>query len=208
MNTIITIGRQYGSGGREIGEKLASYFSVGFYDRELLTRAASESGFCRELLENHDERPTGSFLFNLFMDTCSFGHNASHFVEIPLGQKVFLAQFDTIRKIASEGPCVIVGRCADYALHGAARTLNIFITASESARIERVMERHSVNRQKAAEMIQKTDKDRASYYNYYTSGKWGHAGTYDLCVNSSMLGIDGTVRQLASFIEEYENNEH
>ena len=116
MNTIITIGRQFGSGGREIGEKLAKHYGIKYYDKELLTRTAKESGFCEEMMHNHDERPTNSFLYNLVMDTYSFGYNSSAFVDMPISHKVFLAQFDTIKKIASEGPCVIVGRCADYAL--------------------------------------------------------------------------------------------
>ena len=116
MNTVVTIGRQFGSAGREIGKKVAEYFDIKFYDRDLLTRAAKESGFCEEMIQNHDERPTNSFLYNLVMDTYSFGYNNSSFVDMPISHKVFLAQFDAIKKIADEGPCVIVGRCADYAL--------------------------------------------------------------------------------------------
>ena len=103
MNTVITIGRQFGSAGREIGEKVAEYFGVKCYDKELLSRAAKESGFCEEMIQNHDERPTNSFLYNLVMDTYSFGYNASSFVDMPISHKVFLAQFDTIKKIADEG---------------------------------------------------------------------------------------------------------
>ena len=117
MNTIITIGRQFGSEGREIGEKLASDLKIPFYDKELLTRAAKESGFCEEMLQNHDERPTNSFLYNLVMDTYSFGYNSASYSDMPISHKVFLAQFDAIKKVADEGPCVIVGRCADYALN-------------------------------------------------------------------------------------------
>ena len=129
MNTIITIGRQFGSGGREIGKKVAEYFGIKFYDKDLLTRAAKESGFCEEMIQSHDERPTNSFLYNLVMDTYSFGYNSSSFVDMPISHKVFLAQFDTIKKIASEGPCVIVGRCADYALHDYQNCLHLFILA-------------------------------------------------------------------------------
>ena len=104
MNTVITIGRQFGSAGREIGEQVAKEFGIKYYDKELLSRAAKESGFCEEILENHDERPTSSFLYNLVMDTYSFGYNASHYVDMPISHKVFLAQFDAIKKVASEGP--------------------------------------------------------------------------------------------------------
>ena len=141
MNTIITIGRQYGSGGREIGGKLAKRLNIPFYDKDLLSRAAKESGFCQEMIENHDERPTNSFLYNLVMDTYSFGYNSSSFVDMPISHKIFLAQFDTIKKIADEGACVIVGRCADYALAEYPNCVHIFIHADEDHRIKRIMER-------------------------------------------------------------------
>ncbi len=139
MNTIITIGRQFGSGGHEIGEKLAKKLNIPFYDKELLTRAAKESGFCEEMLETHDERPTNSFLYNLVMDTYSFGYNSSSFVDMPISHKVFLAQFDTIKRIASEGACVIVGRCADYALAEYQNCVHIFIHGDEEHKVKRIM---------------------------------------------------------------------
>lgn len=204
MNTVITIGRQFGSAGREIGEKLAAYFGIKCYDKELLTRAAKESGFCEEMLENHDERPTNSFLYNLVMDTYSFGYNTSSFVDMPISQKVFLAQFDTIKKIASEGPCVIVGRCADYALSDFENSLHLFIYADEESRIKRIREKYDLTDAKAKDMIVKKDKQRQSYYNYYSSKKWGRADSYDLCINSSVLGVDGTVRLISQYIEDFE----
>lgn len=204
MNTVITIGRQFGSAGREIGEKLAAYFGIKCYDKELLSRAAKESGFCEEMLENHDERPTNSFLYNLVMDTYSFGYNASSFVDMPISQKVFLAQFDTIKKIASEGPCVIVGRCADYALSDFENSMHLFIYADEETRIRRISKKYDVSEAKARDMIVKKDKQRQSYYNYYSSKKWGRADSYDLCINSSVLGVDGTVRLISQYIEDFE----
>lgn len=204
MNTIITIGRQFGSAGREIGEKVAEYFGIKYYDKELLTRAAKESGFCQEMLENHDERPTNSFLYNLVMDTYSFGYNASHFVDMPISHKVFLAQFDAIKKIADEGPCVIVGRCADYALADRSNVVDLFIYANESCKIKRIMEKYELNENKARDMIIKKDKQRQSYYNYYSSKKWGRADSYDLCINSSVLGVEGTVKLIAQYVEDFE----
>lgn len=205
MNTIITIGRQFGSQGREIGEKIAQYFNIPCYDKELLSRAAKESGFCEEMIENHDERPTNSFLYNLVMDTYSFGYNASSFIDMPISHKVFLAQFDTIKKIADEGPCVIVGRCADYALSEYKNCLNIFIYADEASKIKHLCERFSdLNEQKARDMISKKDKQRQSYYNYYSSKKWGRADSYDLCVNSAKLGVDGTVKLITQYVEDFE----
>ena len=208
MNTIITIGRQFGSGGREIGQKLAENFGIKYYDKELLSRAAKDSGFCEEMIQNHDERPTNSFLYNLVMDTYSFGYNSS-FVDMPISHKVFLAQFDTIKKIASEGPCVIVGRCADYALQDYQNCLNIFIHSDEKFKVKYIMNRFDdiTTEQKAIDMMNKKDKQRQSYYNYYTSKKWGRADNYELSINSSILGIDGTVKLITQFVEDFENRQ-
>lgn len=204
MNTVVTIGRQFGSAGREIGEKVAAHFGIQCYDKELLTRAAKESGFCEEMIQNHDERPTNSFLYNLVMDTYSFGYNASSFMDMPISHKVFLAQFDTIKKIASEGPCVIVGRCADYALSDLTNSIHLFIYGSDEVKVKRIMEKYDLTDAKAREMITKKDKSRQSYYNYYSSKKWGKADSYDLCINSSVLGVDGTVKLIIQYIEDFE----
>jgi len=204
MNTVITIGRQFGSAGREIGEKVAKHFGIKCYDKELLSRAAKESGFCEEMIQNHDERPTNSFLYNLVMDTYSFGYNASSFVDMPISHKVFLAQFDTIKKIAEEGPCVIVGRCADYALSDYKNSIHLFIYADEETKVKRIREKYNLSDQKAKDMIIKKDKQRQSYYNYYSSKKWGRADSYDLCINSSVLGVDGTVKLIIQYIEDFE----
>lgn len=206
MNTIITIGRQFGSGGREIGERLAEHYNIKCYDKELLSRAAKESGFCEEMIQNHDERPTNSFLYNLVMDTYSFGYNASSFVDMPISHKVFLAQFDTIKKIASEGPCVIVGRCADYALTDLKNVVNLFIYADDDSKIRRIKERFDDVKtdDQARDMMNKKDKQRRSYYNYYSSKKWGRAESYDLCINSGKLGIDGTVNLILQYIDDIE----
>ena len=206
MNTIITIGRQFGSAGREIGEKVAKKLNIPFYDKELLSRAAKESGFCEEMLATHDERPTNSFLYNLVMDTYSFGYNSSSFVDMPISHKVFLAQFDTIKKIAAEGPCVIVGRCADYALSEYDNCLNLFIYGEDKTKIRRIMQKYDLSEQKAKDMINKKDKQRQSYYNYYASKKWGKADSYDLCLNSSVFGIDGTAQMIIQAVDAFEKN--
>ncbi len=206
MNTIITIGRQFGSAGHEIGEKIAKRFNIRFCDKEILTRAAKDSGFCEEMISNHDEKPTNSFLYNLVMDTYSFGYNSSSFVDMPISHKVFLAQFDAIKSFANEGPCVIVGRCADYALSDYENVLNLFIYADDDFKIKYLMEHDESikSENKARELILRKDKQRASYYNYYSSKKWGHAETYDLCINSAKLGIDGTVDLIAQYVEDFE----
>ena len=204
MNTVITIGRQFGSAGREIGEQVAKEFGIKYYDKELLSRAAKESGFCEEILENHDERPTSSFLYNLVMDTYSFGYNASHYVDMPISHKVFLAQFDAIKKVASEGPCVIVGRCADYALADWNDCFSIFVHADLDWRINRIASKHGKTPKEAKDMITKTDKSRASYYNYYTNKKWGAARSYNLCIDSSKLGIDYATEAIIESIKIFD----
>ncbi len=204
METIITIGRQYGSNGHEIGRELAEHYGIAYYDKALLTRAAKESGFCEEMIKSNDERPTNSFLYNLVMDTYSFGYNASSFVDMPISQKVFLAQFDTIKKIANEGPCVIVGRCADYALADYPNCVHVFISADEDFKLKNIMESHQLTAAKAKDMMIKKDKQRQSYYNYYSSKKWGRADSYDLTLNSAKLGVKGSVELLIRYIEEFE----
>ncbi len=206
MNTIITIGRQYGSGGRAIGEALANYYGIPFYDKELLKRAAKDSGICEEMFENYDEKPTTSFLYSLVMDPYALGYTASSF-DMPLNQKVFLAAFDAIKKIADEGPCVIVGRCADYALKDYENVMNLFIHAPMSFKRSRITEQYNIPEDKVKEQAIRVDKQRASYYNYYTSKKWGDLKSYDLCVDSSIFGIDGTVELVRRAIELKEKSE-
>ena len=206
-NTIITIGRQYGSGGHDIGKQLAEELNVPFYDKALLERAAKDSGLCQEIFENHDEKPTNSFLYSLVMDTYSLGYTTSSFSEMPLNHKIFLAQFDAIKNIAKEGPCVIVGRCADYALADFPNVVNVFLHADMQDRVVRIARRHDLTDAKAKDLIVKTDKRLASYYNYYTSKKWGDAAGYDLSLNTATLGIDGTIHMIREFMA-YKEREH
>ena len=192
MNTtssVITIGRQYGSAGRQIGQEVAKYFGIKCYDKELLEHAANDSGICKELFENHDEKPTNSFLYSLVMDTYSFGYSSAAFSDMPINQKVFLAQFETIKKIAQEGPCIMIGRCADYALADFENCLSVFFHADLQTRIRRISKIYNLTDAKAKEKILKTDKKRASYYNYYTSKRWGDAESYDLCIDLSLIHI-------------------
>ncbi len=201
-NKIYTIGREYGSGGKEVGEKLAQKLGIKLYDKELLQQAAKNSGFCEEIFENHDEKPTSSFLYSLVMDTYSVGSYATApFLDMPLNHKVFLAQFDAIKKIASEESCVIVGRCADYALADNPDCMNIFIRSNLDKRIQRIIKRSNLTANKAKDRILKTDKQRASYYNYYSSKKWGDSNSYHLILDSGMIGIDGCVEMIIKFRE-------
>ena len=201
-NQIYTIGREFGSGGQYVGEELAKRLGIKLYDNELLQQAAKDSGFCEEIFENHDEKPTNSFLYSLVMDTYSVnGYSTASFLDMPLNHKVFLAQFETIKKIAERESCVIVGRCADYALADHPDCINTFIKADMSFRIKMISKRANITENKAKDMIQKQDKQRASYYNYYTSKKWGDSKSYDLCLDSSKLGIDGCVDMILKFRE-------
>ena len=199
-NTIITIGREYGSAGREIGYKVADAFGIKLYDKEMLARAAKESGICEEIFENHDEKPTDSFLDSLVMDAYSMGFGGNTYTDMPINHKVFLAQFNAIKKIADEGPCILVGRCADYALESYKNVVSVFIHADMDARIRRIARLYDLTDAKAKERILKTDKSRASYYNYYTNKKWSDAESYELCLTSSELGIDGTAKAIIDYV--------
>lgn len=207
-NTIITIGRQYGSAGREIGYKVADDLGIKLYDKEMLDRAAKESGLCQELFETHDEKPTSSFLYSLVMDTYSLGYTSGSYTDMPINHKVFLAQFDAIKKIADEGPCILVGRCADYALEEYDNVLSLFIHARMDARIRRIARIYDLTDTKARDLILKTDKKRASYYNYYSNKKWGAAESYHMCLDSSSLGINGTAEAIKRLVELKENTEN
>lgn len=207
-NTIITIGRQYGSAGREIGYKVAKDLGIKLYDKEMLDRAAKESGLCQELFETHDEKPTSSFLYSLVMDTYSLGYTSGSYTDMPINHKVFLAQFDAIKKIADKGPCILVGRCADYALEEYDNVLSLFIHAKMDARIRRIARIYDLTDAKARDIIVKTDKKRASYYNYYSNKKWGATESYHMCLDSSVLGINGTAEAIEHLVELKENTEN
>ena len=203
-NMVITIGRECGSGGRQIGMAVAKRMGVKCYDQELLTLAAKNSGLCEDIFRNHDEKPVSSFLYSLVMDTYSLGYASSHYVDMPLNQRVFLAQFETIKKLASEESCVIVGRCADYALEGYPHLVTVFVCGNEEDKIPYLMKRYDIDAEKARDQMIKTDKRRASYYNYYTNKKWGALQSYDLCLNSSAIGRERCVDMILDFAEAKE----
>ena len=200
MRSIITISREFGSGGREIGKKLAEDLGIDLYDKELLEIASKESGITQELFVKHDETYTNSFLYSLVMGNYPVTPDGRINPEMPLNQKIFLAQFDTIRSLAEKGPCVIVGRCADYVLRNQDHVINFFITGNMAHKRRRILERYDIEKNKVEDFIRKTDKRRANYYNYYTDMKWGEAKNYDLCVNSSKTGIDGAVELMKAYI--------
>ena len=201
IDTVITVGRQYGSGGRFVAKKLAEKLGIPYYDKELLTLAAKDSGICQEMFEDYDEKPTRSLLFSLVTGVQMRGDTGNVYMDMPLNHKIFLAQFDTIRNIAAKGPCVIVGRCADYVLRDMRNVVNVFIKADMEARKARAVTYYGLDGAKAEEAIRKMDKQRASYYNYYATATWGSVDNYDLCVDTGAVGVDGAVEIITQFVE-------
>ncbi len=201
MKNVITISRQYGSGGREIGKKLADKFGIPFYDNELINRAAKESGFSASAFENAENKASNSLLYSIAMGMSAYSNQDLGFAHLSLDDRIYLAQSDVIRKVAQEGPCVIVGRCADYVLKDMPGVINIFIWADIDFRIKRVMESDNLNEAKAAERIHKIDKGRANYYNYHATEKWGRAENYHLSVRSDYIGADNCACCIKSYIE-------
>lgn len=194
---IINIGRQLGSGGRVIAERLAADFGCKFYDKELLNLAAKESGFSPKFFEQNDEQK--GFLKSFFGAHVPFT-TASNYHSNKISQEsLFQIQSDAIRKAAGEGSCVFVGRCADYVLRDCDRAVSVFITADIKERVARVAKRFGCGEETALKVINDRESERANYYNYYTGKKWGHSASYDLCVNSTLLGTEGT----AAIIEEF-----
>jgi cytidylate kinase len=200
-DTIITIGRQYGSGGREIGRQVAKELSIPFYDRELIKIAAEKSGIDHTLLESNEEKPSNSLLYSLVTSAYSAGSTS-----MPLNDRIFLAQFDAIKSIAQKGPCVIVGRCADYVLEERGDCVNLFIHAEMEIRAQNVARRRNISPEAARQEILKIDKKRANYYNYYTNKKWGYGENYDLCFDSGKLGIEGSAALIKAFVEQWQAN--
>ena len=200
-NFIITIGRQFGSGGREIGETLAKKLNIPYYDKELISLAAKESGMDAEVFNNVDERATNSLLYSLSMGIYSFGSNFSGSGDLPVNDRLYILQHQIIKKLASEGPCVIVGRCADYVLKDFDNCVNIFIHADMEYRKQRAIEIHDVKKNKAEQIINKTDKVRANYYGFYSGQKWGFAQNYDLSVDSSKLTKDQAVELIEAYLK-------
>lgn len=198
-NLIICVGRQLGSGGRIIAKLLADELGCKFYDRELLNLAARESGFCEEFFEKNDERK--GFLDQIFHMHVPFISDSS-FYENGLSQEnLFRMQSDAIRKAADEGPCVFVGRCADYVLRDHKNMVSVFITADLDERIGNICQRRGCSKDEAERIISSQESTRANYYNYYTDKTWGGSASYDLCVNSSRLGMEGTKNFIIDFVK-------
>ena len=197
-NYIITIGRQFGSEGRSIGQCLAEKLGIAFYDKELIALASRESGLCPEFFERVDECNSGSLLHRFATGFMFGGFQCDDFLS---NDTLFQIQSDVIRKLTEEGPCVLVGRCADYILRKEKNCFNIFIHAPLANRIETVRRREAISEQAARELILKMDKIRSSYYNYYTEKTWGMAASYHLSVDSSLLGVENSAQLIQDFIQ-------
>jgi cytidylate kinase len=194
----IVIDREYGSGGREIGEMLAKRLNIAYYDKEILTHAAEKSGICEEVMEAHDEKGALRSLLGagaIGSAMSGIGYN----MQIPMNQRIFQAQFDAITQLAQEGPCVFVGRCADYVLRGLPNVTHVFIYASPEHKTERIMRVEGVSEDKARELIRKTDKQRKSYYNFYADGNWGMRSNYDLMLRTDGHSLEELVELIAAY---------
>jgi cytidylate kinase len=194
---VITIGRQLGSGGREIGQKLSARLGIAFYDKELIRIASQESGLKEEFFERVDEQKH----FSLFPGILGLrtALTDDFFSNYYLSnESLFRIQSGVMKKLAAEGPCIFVGRCADYVMKDERNCLNLFVDADIEDRIRRIALSHKITDSKAKELIERTDKGRSSYYNYFTGKSWGAAESYHLCINSSLLGIDETVKMIWS----------
>ena len=195
---IINIGRSLGSGGRAIGHILAKDFDIAYYDREILNLAAKASGFCAEVFERNDEK--NRFLRTLGNIIPFIGGGATYYDNELSNENLFRIQSEAIRKAAADHSCIFIGRCADYVLRDNPRCVNVFITANMEDRIASVMKWNNCTAEKAQEIIEKGDSERASFYNFYSSGTWGAASTYHLCINSSVLGIEETAVLIKNFV--------
>lgn len=202
-NVVFTIGRQFGSGGRQVGKTLAQKLGIPFYDKELIAISARDSGLSEALFSNADEKATSSIFYSLVMGNYPMASGALGVTEMPLNDQLFLIQSKTIKRLASEGSCVIVGRCADYILRDMDNVVNVFIHADLKNRVERAVRVYEVPENKAEDVCLKTDKQRANFYNYYSDRKWGMCRTYDLSLDSGMLGIEGCAEQIIMFEKLY-----
>jgi len=201
---IITIGRQLGSGGLEIGRLLAERLNLAFYDKELLTEAARHSGICPECFQQVDEQAKRTFggvgIFGMRFPFVGDGNTSYN--SMISGDNLFLIQSETIVKLAeNEQGAVFVGRCADYVLRHRDDVVSVFITANEADRVKRLCDRRGCTEAEARDMMKKVDKQRSAYYDYYVSREWGVASRYDICINSSLLGIEGTVEAIITIVK-------
>lgn len=204
MDKVITITRQYGSGGREIGRKLAEAYGIPFYDNEIISRAAKDTGFAEAAFEQAEDKASNSLLYSIAMGMNVFSSQDVGFSGLSLDDRIFLAQSKVIRNVAQEGPCVIVGKCADYILKEQENVVNLFINATLDFRIQRAVKIEGVSEAKSAETVMKKDKSRANYYKYHSGERWDNVLNYDMAIRSDLCGIDGTVACLKAYLDQME----
>lgn len=202
MNKVITITRQFGSGGREIGKKLAEAYGIPFYDNEIISRAAKDTGFAEAAFERAEDKASNSLLYSIAMGMNVFSSQDVGFSGLSLDDRIFLAQSKVIRNVAKEGPCVIVGRCADYILKNQENVVNLFIRATLDFRIKRAIEVEGIPKEKSAEMVMKKDKSRANYYKCHSGERCDNVLNYDFAIRSDLCGIDGTVACLKAYLDQ------
>lgn len=200
---VVTIGRQYGSGGLEIGKRLGELLGCPVYDHELLNMAAEKKGMPPDYLRRVDEKATGSLLYTLAMGA-THHRNLHTGIQMSINDRLFIAQTEVIKEVAENGPAVFIGRCADYVLRNHKGRVSFFLHADMESRIAYVCEKNNVSRKEAEELILKNDKRRINYYNFYTGGKWGKCDSYHLTVNTAFLGIEGTAQMLAEVVRSYQ----
>ena len=200
---LITIARQFGSGGREIGERIAKILDIPLIDKELIKDAASNGELSEEIIKSADESAANSLLYTLAMGSNILGTTMHFGYKLPINDKLFILQSDVIKQYASKGSCVIIGRCADYVLRDEPSLFRIFIYGDLDHRKERVKERHpELKSSQVIDIINKTDKRRASYYNFYTGNKWGKFDNYDMAINSSTFGVEETAELIAASVKK------
>ncbi len=197
---VVTISRQCGSGGRYIGERLAKNLGISCYDEKLMDMVAKESGFALDFVEEKGERITGSLLFNI-ASSLSYANNVFSGNGMSLQDEIYFIQNRIIKELAEKEPCVIVGRCADYVLRERTDCLNVFISADEKSKLERAVRDYGIPEKDAATILKKKDKARYNHYKYYTDQEWGMAQNYDICLNSSLFGIDGCVEIIKNVLD-------
>ncbi len=201
-NIVVTIGRQFGSGGRDVGQMVAEALGIPFYDKELVEIAAKRSNLDAEALEGFDEKATSSLLYSLSAGNYSMrGISGPLYYEMPVNDKLFIAQSDVIKEIAAKGSAVIVGRCADYVLEDTPyETARIFIYGSQEYRASRVMEAFGITAKQAKDRINKVDKQRRTYYDYYAGTEWGAMKNYELCITTESIGIPNAAEIVKQFV--------
>lgn len=205
-NYIVTIARQYGSGGREVGRRLSELSGFRYYDKDLIIYAAQKSGYSTDALKNVDEKAANSLLYTLALGSAAYNHGIEH-VNLPINDRLFVIQSEIIKNISKKDEgAIIVGRCADYVLYGTPNLVKIYICADFEKRVRTIVKRHSYTETQAKDAVVKTDKRRANYYSYYTGEKWGKADKYDLVISTNNIGVDGAAELIYQYLQMLDAN--